>query len=107
MTSAIGAADGSSAPHRAGSSGGSASGSATAGSGPTIATPAFEAFSSALTVRLIRDTGIATVIVDKNYAAVMALADRSVVIVKGRVVFAGESAELSGNHELMHRFLGV
>jgi len=47
------------------------------------------------------------VIVDKNYAAVMALANRSVVLVKGRVVFSGDSGELSDNEELMHRFLGV
>jgi branched-chain amino acid transport system ATP-binding protein len=58
-------------------------------------------------IRTIRASGIATVIVDKNYGAVMALADRSVVIVKGRVVFAGTSNELSDNEELMHRFLGV
>jgi branched-chain amino acid transport system ATP-binding protein len=58
-------------------------------------------------IKTIRASGIATVIVDKNYAAVMALSNRSVVLVKGRVVFAGESAELSGNQELMHRFLGV
>ncbi|MCX7167329.1 MAG: ABC transporter ATP-binding protein [Rhodocyclales bacterium] len=58
-------------------------------------------------IKAIRASGIATVIVDKNYAAVMALADRSVVLVKGRVVFAGASRELSGNTELMHRFLGV
>lgn len=58
-------------------------------------------------IKTIRASGIATVIVDKNYAAVMALADRSVVLVKGRVVFAGDSGELSENPELMHRFLGV
>jgi branched-chain amino acid transport system ATP-binding protein len=58
-------------------------------------------------IRTIRASGIATVIVDKNYGAVMALADRSVVLVKGRVVFAGSSNELSDNEELMHRFLGV
>jgi branched-chain amino acid transport system ATP-binding protein len=58
-------------------------------------------------IKTIRASGIATVIVDKNYAAVMALADRSVVLVKGRVVFAGDSNELSENEELMHRFLGV
>ena len=58
-------------------------------------------------IRTIRASGIATVIVDKNYGAVMALADRSVVIVKGRVVFAGSSSELTDNEELMHRFLGV
>ncbi len=58
-------------------------------------------------IRTIRASGIATVIVDKNYGAVMNLADRSVVIVKGRVVFAGTPNELSDNEELMHRFLGV
>jgi branched-chain amino acid transport system ATP-binding protein len=58
-------------------------------------------------IRTIRASGIATVIVDKNYHAVMALADRSVVLVKGRVVFAGSSSDLTDNHELMHRFLGV
>ena len=58
-------------------------------------------------IKTIRASGIATVIVDKNYAAVMALSNRSVVLVKGRVVFAGESSELAGNQELMHRFLGV
>jgi branched-chain amino acid transport system ATP-binding protein len=58
-------------------------------------------------IKTIRASGIATVIVDKNYGAVMALADRSVVLVKGRVVFSGSSGELSDNEELMHRFLGV
>ncbi len=58
-------------------------------------------------IKTIRESGIATVIVDKNYGAVMALADRSVVLVKGRVVFAGSSNELSDQPELMHRFLGV
>jgi branched-chain amino acid transport system ATP-binding protein len=58
-------------------------------------------------IKTIRASGIATIIVDKNYAAVMALANRSVVLVKGRVVFSGESRELSDNGELMHRFLGV
>jgi branched-chain amino acid transport system ATP-binding protein len=58
-------------------------------------------------IKTIRASGIATIIVDKNYAAVMALANRSVVLVKGRVVFSGESRELGDNEELMHRFLGV
>ena len=58
-------------------------------------------------IRTIRASGIATVIVDKNYGAVLALADRSAVLVKGRVVFAGSSSELTDNEELMHRFLGV
>jgi branched-chain amino acid transport system ATP-binding protein len=58
-------------------------------------------------VREIRALGIATLIVDKNYAAVCAIADRSVVLVKGRVVFEGESRALLADRELLHRHLGV
>lgn len=58
-------------------------------------------------IKTMRASGIATVIADKNYAAVMALANRSVVLVKGRVVFSGSSREMSGNEELKQRFLGV
>ena len=37
-------------------------------------------------------------IVDKNYAAVTAIANRSVILVKGRVVFEGDSPTLSLAH---------
>jgi branched-chain amino acid transport system ATP-binding protein len=59
------------------------------------------------TIRLIRATGMATLIVDKTVAAVTALADRIVILVKGEVVFAGTPAELTAAPELMHRHLGV
>jgi len=55
----------------------------------------------------IRAQGIATVIVDKNYRAVTAVADRSVILVKGRVVFDGASRELLAQPDLLHRHLGV
>jgi branched-chain amino acid transport system ATP-binding protein len=55
----------------------------------------------------IRAHGIATVIVDKNHAAVTAIADRNVILVKGRVVFEGDSATLRAQPELLHRHLGV
>lgn len=58
-------------------------------------------------IKTIRASGIATVIVDKNSRAVMTLADRCLVLVKGTVAFSGLSNELSENPELMHRFLGV
>src|SRR5438093_3640723 len=48
----------------------------------------------------IRANGIATLIVDKNYAAVTAIANRSVILVKGRVVFEGESAALLAQPDL-------
>ena len=55
----------------------------------------------------IREHGIATLIVDKNYAAVTAIAQRSVILVKGRVEFEGTSAELLAQPDLLHRHLGV
>jgi len=59
------------------------------------------------TVALIRSTGMATLVVDKTAAAVTAIADRIVILVKGEVVFEGTPAELKANPELMHRHLGV
>jgi branched-chain amino acid transport system ATP-binding protein len=58
-------------------------------------------------VARIRATGIATVLVDKNHAAVTAVAQRSVILVKGRVAFMGSSAELRAQPELLTRHLGV
>ena len=58
-------------------------------------------------VREIRAQGIATVLVDKNYAAITAIADRSVILVKGRVAFAGDSPSLLAQPELLQRHLGV
>jgi branched-chain amino acid transport system ATP-binding protein len=58
-------------------------------------------------VREIRDTGIATVIVDKNHSAVTTITDRAVILVKGRVVFDGASEEVRRSPELIHRHLGV
>ena len=59
------------------------------------------------TVRLVRETGIATLIVDKTVAEVAAIADRLVILVKGQIVFEGTPAELRADPELMHRHLGV
>ncbi len=58
-------------------------------------------------VRRIRATGIAAIIVDKNFAAVSAVADRALVLVKGRVVFEGAAAALKAEPDIMHRHLGV
>jgi branched-chain amino acid transport system ATP-binding protein len=58
-------------------------------------------------IRLIRETGIATLIVDKTVASVTEIADRIVIIVKGEVVFEGIPAALKVQPELMHRHLGV
>jgi branched-chain amino acid transport system ATP-binding protein len=55
----------------------------------------------------IRGNGIATLIVDKNHAAIAGIADRIVILVKGRVVFEGSSATLLAQPDVLHRHLGV
>ena len=58
-------------------------------------------------VALIRSTGMATLVVDKTVAAVTAIADRIVILVKGEVVFEDTPARLTADPQLMHRHLGV
>ena len=55
----------------------------------------------------IRQTGISTLLVDRNYRAVLAHTERAVVLEKGQVVLAGESSELAGDTAALGRFLGV
>ena len=55
----------------------------------------------------IKQAGIAAVIVDKNFAAVSAVADRVVILVKGATVYEGASAELRAQPELHLKYLGV
>ena len=74
---------------------------------------ATEGLSPALTkeiwaiLRKLRQGGIACVIVDKNFAAVSALSDRCVVLVKGRVVLEGRAKDLAKKRATLHRYLGV
>ena len=58
-------------------------------------------------LRTLRQSGIACVVVDKNFAAMSALADRCVVLVKGRVVLEGGAAGLKKKRATLHRYLGV
>ena len=55
----------------------------------------------------IKQAGIAAVIVDKNFAAVAAVADRVVILVKGATAYEGASAELRAQPELHLKYLGV
>jgi branched-chain amino acid transport system ATP-binding protein len=58
-------------------------------------------------ISTIRETGIAAVIVDKNFTAVAAHTDRNVILVKGRVVFAGSGPELKAQPDLLRQHLGI
>jgi branched-chain amino acid transport system ATP-binding protein len=59
------------------------------------------------TIRLVRESGIATLLVDKTVSEVTAVADRIVILVKGQIVFEGTPSMLHANPEVMHRYLGV
>ena len=56
---------------------------------------------------LIRDSGISSVIVDKNWKHVTQITDRNVILVKGEVVFEGSSQQLTARPELLEQYLGV
>ena len=56
---------------------------------------------------LIRESGISSVIVDKNWKHVTQITDRNVILVKGEVVFEGSSADLLAQPGLLEQHLGV
>ena len=58
-------------------------------------------------IALIRSSGIASLIVDRNYRAVLEHSDRGVVLEKGRVVLEGPSRELLADEQRLRRHLGV
>jgi branched-chain amino acid transport system ATP-binding protein len=58
-------------------------------------------------IGLIRQSGIASLIVDRNYRAVLAHTDRGVVLEKGRVVLEASAAQLRADDTQLQRHLGV
>jgi branched-chain amino acid transport system ATP-binding protein len=56
---------------------------------------------------LIRESGISSVIVDKNWKHVTQISERNVILVKGQVAYAASSAELRERPELAAQYLGV
>ena len=56
---------------------------------------------------VVRQTGISSVIVDKNWKHVTQISTRNVILVKGQVVFDGSSAELIAKPKLLEQHLGV
>lgn len=56
---------------------------------------------------LIRESGISSVIVDKNWKHVTQVTDRNVILVKGEVAYAGTSEQLRSQPQLLDQYLGV
>lgn len=58
-------------------------------------------------IGLIRASGIASLVVDRDFRKVLTHTDRCVVLEKGRVVLEGPSAALAKDEAALHRYLGV
>ncbi len=56
---------------------------------------------------VIKESGISSVIVDKNWKHVTKITDRNVILVKGEVVFEGSSELLQSQPQIMAQHLGV
>ncbi|MAG95168.1 MAG: ABC transporter ATP-binding protein [Alphaproteobacteria bacterium] len=55
----------------------------------------------------LKATGQSILVIDKNVKALTRIAQRHVIIEKGRVVWTGSSAELAANEDVQHQYLGV
>ncbi|HBK08312.1 MAG TPA: ABC transporter ATP-binding protein [Acetobacteraceae bacterium] len=58
-------------------------------------------------IGLVRQAGVAVVVVDKTVSAVLSLADRVIILVKGQIAWTGTPELLRADTGLMHRHLGV
>jgi branched-chain amino acid transport system ATP-binding protein len=56
---------------------------------------------------IIKDSGISSIIVDKNWKHVTQVTDRNVILVKGEVVFEGASETLHADPSVLEKHLGV
>ena len=56
---------------------------------------------------VIKDSGISSIIVDKNWKHVTQITDRNVILVKGEVVFEGSSEALHADPGVLEQHLGV
>ena len=55
----------------------------------------------------LKALGLAILVIDKNVAALMRVADRQFLIERGRVVWSGTSRELAAAPDVQHRYLGI
>ena len=59
------------------------------------------------TIRRLKMRGVAVLVVDKDVETLKTIADRCLVIVKGRIVHDGTPATLAADHQMTSRHLGI
>ena len=55
----------------------------------------------------LKERGQSILVIDKNVDALTRIGDRHYIVERGQIVWEGNSAELSANEEMQHRYLGV
>jgi len=58
-------------------------------------------------ISTIRESGMATLLIDKNYEAISDISTRNLIMVKGKIVFEGDSTELRSDPARLKEHLGV
>ena len=59
------------------------------------------------TLRIIKEQGITTILVEQNAVRALELADRAVILDTGGIVFDGSAAEVLENEELRSEYLAI
>jgi branched-chain amino acid transport system ATP-binding protein len=70
------------------------------GLAPLVVTSIFE------TIRQLRDTGLAVLLVEQNARVALSLADRAYVLGTGRIVTSGTASELAADQQIQRSYLG-
>lgn len=58
-------------------------------------------------LEILKDKGLAILVIDKNLDALLGIADRHYIMEKGEIVWSGGTGDLRSNLELQARYIGV
>jgi branched-chain amino acid transport system ATP-binding protein len=58
-------------------------------------------------LKLLKETGLSLILIDKDLKALSALAERHFILEKGQMVWSGTTAELLADESLQTKYLGV
>jgi branched-chain amino acid transport system ATP-binding protein len=58
-------------------------------------------------VRIVRDEGLAAIIIEQDPLKILPMADEAIILERGSIVHSRASRELLGDTETLHRYLGV
>jgi branched-chain amino acid transport system ATP-binding protein len=56
---------------------------------------------------ILRQSGHSMLVIDKYVQRLVRVADRHIILEKGRVVWSGTSQELGSDRGVWHRYLGI